>query len=120
MKYLVLLMFIMPFVIVLLRITLWGKSAKDHVKQFFSDSAPGKTDSAKTLICIGDSGNCPIVDGVKPIVLTGTMTEQHAKFLAILLQLKSDSVVAVSCPSPYHADVNAALQSFTFSKVIVV
>ena len=105
-------MFILPFVILLLRMTLWGATSEHRLKQFFQGS------SNRTLICIG--GVCPSVEGIKPIVLSGTLTEQHAKFLAILLQLKSTSLVAIACPKPFHADVKAALQSFTFKNVLVV
>ena len=108
-------MFIMPFVVVLLRITLWGKTSKHHLEQFFADAA----NSSKALVCLGKE--CPEgVHGVKPIVLKGTITEQHAKFLAILLQLKPDALLAVACPSPYQADVKAALANFSFKNVLIV
>jgi hypothetical protein len=113
MKYLILLMFILPFVVLILRMTLWGTTSEHRLTRFFQDSA-----KSKYFICM--THDCPTTQGIKPVRLHGTITEKHAKFLAVLLQVPPDSLVAVACPKPYQEDVKAALGKFAFRNVLVL
>lgn len=102
-----LLLFILPFVFVLLKLTLFSPNSDARIKKFFGDS-PG------ILICLEDKGvECPDIDRFRhrKIVIKGTLQEKQAQFLAVLLQLLPTSKIAVACPEEFKGAVQQTLDA---------
>jgi len=103
-----LLLFILPFVYVLLKLTLFSPTSNTRLKKFFGET-PG------ILICLGATSEreCPSIDRLRhrKIVLGGTLQEQQAQFLAVLLQLPPTSKIAVACPDQYQEAVQTTLNA---------
>jgi hypothetical protein len=98
-----LLLFILPFVFVLLKLTLFSPSIDARMKKFLGDSSG-------ILICFGEKG-CPQVDRLRhrKIVVDGSLQEKQAQFLAVILQLPTTSKIIVACPEEYKEAVQVTL-----------
>jgi len=111
-----LLLFILPFVFVLLKLTLFSPTSHTRVMKFFGDSQG-------ILICLEEKGlECPSIDRLRhrKIVIKGTLQEKQAQFLAVLLQLPSTSKVAVSYPEQFKSAIEQTLRAVGLRDVLLL
>lgn len=113
MRYLILLMCLLPFVVITLRATLFQKTDADRITEFFSSDKP----CDKLLICM--NGQCPSLN-LRTIKLTGTPHEIHSSFLAILLQLNTvQTKLVISAQKALHSSIKESLKNIDIDYLLV-
>ena len=106
-----LLLFILPFIIGILRLTILSPSQSSRIQKFLGDSRG-------ILVCIGDV-KCPALT-MRKITIKGTKDEMHAQLLAVLLQLHPHTRLVISSTDMYKTSIKETLESVGFKTLLFV
>ncbi len=88
------------------------------MKKFLGDT-PG------VLICLHEKDGrvqCPPIDRIRhrKIMIEGSLQEQQAQFLAVLLQLLPTSKLVVACPDQFKEAVQQTLDAVGFKNTLLL